>query len=390
MWTNIQMTIRMCRQAGVTLVETMISLTLGAIIAVGVMQLFAGNSATHNLLVGQSRLQESARFALESISRATQQAGYKGCYSSNESISRSFLVATPYEFDIEVGMQGFEGETSSWSPDLTLVMPTTINGVDTNVYTEGGTSKTGIDTSQLIHATDVITLRYLSQVDHRLLVDMPTSQEDPIVEMPATGLELQDGHLALFHDCEKATVFKITNISLHDPAANQATLSHDTSGTIVQNAITSLAEFNTFETDASVTAIESHTFFIAPGAGRNTNGDTPLSLWRKSGVAAPIELVEGVENMQILYGLDNDNDDVPNRYVTAALVADWDDVVTAKFSVTVNSVDDVGATSSPTWPCGAALNSATPPQTQACITGKTYDGLLRRTFSQTMQLRNQG
>lgn len=384
------MTIRMIRQAGLTLVETMISLALGSLVAVGAMQLFVANAATHNLLVGQSRMQESARFALNFVSRASQQAGYKGCYSSNESISRSFLVAMPYEFDIEVGIQGFEGETSSWSPDLTLVMPTTINGVDTNVYMEDGTSKTGIDTSQLIQTTDVITLRYLSQVDHRLVVDMPTSQEDPIVEMPAIGLALQDDHLALFHDCEKATVFKITNISLDDPAANQATLSHDTSGTIVQNAISALAEFNTFETDASVTAIESYTFFIAPGAGLNNNGDRPLSLWRKSGVTAPIELVEGVENMQILYGLDNDNDDAPNRYVTAALVADWNDVVTARFSITVNSVDDVGATSSPTWPCGATLNSATSPQIQACITGETYDGLLRRTFSQTMQLRNQG
>ena len=141
-----------------------------------------------------------------------------------------------------------------------------------------------------------------------------------------------------------------------------------------------LASVNTFDTDAAISAIETHTFFVAPGTGVNSEGNTPLSLWRKSGLTAPAELVEGVEDLQILYGVDTDGDNAPNQYVGANFVGNWNDIVTVRVTVVVNSVDNVGATSAPTHGCTV----------QDCITGSSIDGLLRRSFTQTIQLRNDG
>ena len=130
-------------------------------------------------------------------------------------------------------------------------------------------------------------------------------------------------------------------------------------------------------TDAAVSAIESHTYFVAPGSGLNNAGSTPRSLWRKSGLQPPVELVEGVEDLQILYGVDTDNDQAPNQYLPANLVIDWRQLTTLIVTVVVNSIDDTG---------GTTMSSAGCPVPAGCA----VDGLQRRTFTQTFQLRNHG
>ena len=102
------------------------------------------------------------------------------------------------------------------------------------------------------------------------------------------------------------------------------------------------------------------------------------------GPAAPEELVEGIEDLQIKYGVDTDNDDIPNRYLDADSVIDFDDVLTLRITVVANSVEDVGAKSGPTHGCTGSGGS------QDCQPGETYDGLLRRAFTQTINLRNRG
>ena len=74
-------------------------------------------------------------------------------------------------------------------------------------------------------------------------------------------------------------------------------------------------------------------------------------------------LVEGVEDLQILYGVDTAGEDlVPSTYVDASLVTDFNDVVSVRIVLTVNSIDDVGSSDA--------------------------DGILRRNFTQTIRLRN--
>jgi type IV pilus assembly protein PilW len=174
----------------------------------------------------------------------------------------------------------------------------------------------------------------------------------------------------------------VTDLTEDAPAAGLVTIGHDIADVDAQrNATLRLATFNTFTTtDGQVNAIQTSVFFIAPGAGENNLGNTPLSLWRKSGLEAPVELVEGVENLQVLFGVDSDADGAPNQYVVPNLVVDFNDVVTVRVTLTVNSIDDVGGRTAPTHGCDV----------QGCIGEEDYDGLLRRTMTQTFKLRNTG
>ena len=369
------------RQTGFSLVELMISLALSAVLTVGIIQLFSANSDSYNLLQGQSRMQESARFAMSFIGRAVRVAGYRGCFSDILALNMTMDSNNmPYEYDVRKAIQGFNAAGgANWSPSINI-LPTTTGGSDTNVYGQVASKVgNGIDTSQIVQGTDILTTRNMSTDEARLTQSMPTSTEDIVVATPANGFTFGVDHFAMIEDCEKATVFRVTDMQADTPTAGQTTIGHDISDTdAYRNTVTKLAIVNTFQDDAGVAGIESYTFFIAPGQGYNNAGDKPLSLWRKSGLDAPVELVEGVEDMQILYGVDTDEDNTPNNYETANQVVDWSKVKTVRVSLVVNSVDDVGGTTTPTHGCTI----------QDCIDGESYDGLIRRTFTQTFEIRN--
>ena len=84
------------------------------------------------------------------------------------------------------------------------------------------------------------------------------------------------------------------------------------------------------------------------------------------------------------YGIDTDKDDIPNMYVDAGVVVDFDDVITLRITIVANSVNDVETSSTPTHGCIADGGR------QYCHAGETTDGLLRRSFSQTLVLKNRG
>jgi type IV pilus assembly protein PilW len=365
-------------QKGLTLIEILIALGLSATITLGLTQLFLASSQTYKLLEGQALVQDAGIFSIEFISRAAQRAGYKGCFSKNGDLYQTFLADIPYEFNLNVGLEGYEGETSAWSPGIETTIPKTVAGVDSNVYVAGtdGAGR-GINTNKIVRGTDIVTFRYISTVFNRLAADMPTSTEE--IDVVPSSFEFGTDHMAYIHDCEKGTIFRVTGINA---AANiQHSSVVDPDG--YTNSFSKLAKFNTFDTDAYVNAIVTKTFFIAPGLAMNDEGEKPLSLWQKNGISAPVEIVEGVEDLQITYGIDTDSDDIPNRYVDADAVLDFDDVLMIRVQVTTNSVNDVGGTKTPSHGCVSSGGS------QECLDGLTYDGLLRRTFTQTIALRNQ-
>ena len=373
-------------QKGLSLVELMISLTVGSVITAGVVQLFSANSETYGVMTGQSRMQESARFSLDFIGRDIYKAGYFGCFSSNEQL---FWTAAsgddiPYEFDLRSGLEGYNASNvdRAWNPELDD-LPTTVGATNTNVFEDG----TGINTDNIVSGTDVITIRSLSQqdVETRLAEALVNATDDIEVVKPADGTELgfDVGDLAMIHDCEKATIFQVTGpVPGLSTESDPIVIEHDVDIAVPWgNSFARLAIKNSFDTDAYVSAIETNTYFIAPGEGENNSGQAPLSLWRKSGTTSPVELVEGIENLQILYGVSTDDDLTPNQYVSSINDVSLKDVVTIRVTVIANSIDDVGGSSAPTHGCII----------QNCYTGEdeaAIDGLIRRAFTQTFMLRN--
>jgi type IV pilus assembly protein PilW len=197
----------------------------------------------------------------------------------------------------------------------------------------------------------------------RLAANMPASSATIKTTAPPDLTNYGDGAVLLISDCEKAAIFQITNSQVTAGGTELNIVHNDgNAGVTPGNSQKELTpDGSSFQTDASVFAVQTQVFFIAPGSGTNNRGDTPLSLWRKFANNAPVELVEGVEDLQVLYGFDTDGDRVPNRYSGTIAGQDTSTIVTVRVSLTANSVD---------------------------VVTEEGDGLLRRTFSKTIALRN--
>lgn len=389
------------RSRGLSLVELMISLMLGAFVTAGVIQLFVANSATHTLLVGQSRMQESARFALEFLGRAIRTAGYKGCYSGVDRLySVPDAITSPagtninYEFNILTAIEGYDGVGGGWLPLIGGSVPNSSPTADADVHvlnTSGFGAGNGVDHQIVQLGTDIITLRSVSANGYLLNADMG-SLTAPVVLVdpdPAQALEFADDHLVVISDCAKSTVFRVTG----EPTRGGGTISVAHTRGDFDVPLNEVAEIHEreryFAEDAELAAIETNTFFIAPSEGFNNDGKPVLSLWRKTSLNVPVELVEGVEDLQVLYGVDQTGDGTPNHYVGAQDIG-GNAVVTIRAAVVVNSVDNVGATVLPTQGCTITKRDSDGnlEDIDVCLDGAAYDGLLRRSFSQTVKLRN--
>jgi len=358
----------MKRASGFSLIELLLALALGVVVTAGIVALFVGNNQTYTLLNGQSRMQENARFAVDFISRSARAAGYFGCDPEQGKIYKTLNGAWSqiFEFDITTPIQAFHGTAAGntvndWIPALT-----TLPRLGSVV---GYIAANGVDITKLQQLSDILVLRHV-QIPGARIAAVVQADTNPTVEVPAGGFEFAAGNFVAINNCEQATVFRLANVNV---AGATATLVRDTAPAIglglYQNAPlatlspTGIAygEANSAQ-GASVGRVMTDIYYVAQGTGTNNRNQTPWSLWRKTSEDAPVELIQGIENLRVRFGVDkfpNDNIASANRYVTFDQVGA--DVIRAlRLSVTANSVDVVSDTGSP----------------------------LTRTFSQTITFRN--
>jgi len=67
------------QQLGMTLIELLIAMLLGAVLITGVVQIFISSKQTNQLLEATARIQENGRFALSFISTDLVNAGFRQC-----------------------------------------------------------------------------------------------------------------------------------------------------------------------------------------------------------------------------------------------------------------------------------------------------------------------
>lgn len=107
------------------------------------------------------------------------------------------------------------------------------------------------------------------------------------------------------------------------------------------------------------------------------DGTNLMCLGNGSGTAGVI--AEGVENMQILYGEDTNNDAIANVYVDADNVTDWNAIVSVQVAVLVSTVQTVG---------NATIDNNTHALLNTPAIGPIGDHVIRRVFTRTILLRN--
>ncbi len=331
------------RQLGMTLIEIMIAMLIGAFLLGGVLQVFIGSKQTNRMQENLSRLQENGRFAIDLINHDIRMAGFQGCNSivnAQPNVVNNAVPIIPLSNTIITGNEA--APPGNWSAALqATVLP----------------------------GTDVITLLYASSCGGNLTVPM-VAATDPVQIAATNTCGIGVGDAVLIADCEKADIFLATAGTV-DPNITHAAFAAFTASRVP------------YSTTAELFTYSENSYFIRNGASGRP------ALWRFNNAQPavgnnPVELIEGIEDMQILYGEDIDPLDknrkctvcAPNYYVTANNVVDPSRVVSIRISLLVATPDDN---------LTAQVQSYT--YNGAIITPN--DGRIRRVFTSTISIRNQ-
>ncbi len=343
-------------QRGLTLVELMISLTIGLIVLGALTYIFVGSRGTYRVSENLARVQESGRFALDYIAQDLRMTGFAGCRSRSLNAADGTLAnvtqpAVPFNGAGD-GIAGFEDGTGWVNP--------------------GGVARA---------AGDVLTIRRAAGLMVRL-----TANSDPVartVTIEHNGAGIGNGDIVVLANCERALMFRVTN----NPATTgigsfPTTLEYQTGGAGVGGADGNAAvvpnDAFTPDSRAYVMRFVETSYYV----GLNPAGRR--ALYRVAGGVAE-ELVDGIEDVDILYGIDTsapEPDGIAEAYVRADAVADWSQVVSVRISWLAAGSDDNVATGVQTYAFRDDDGDG------VADTQSAADRRLRRVFTTTVALRN--
>ena len=368
-------------QSGLSIIELLIAMVLGLSLAAGVVQIYVGTSTTERDQDARLRIQENGRFALNFLGTEIRMAGYLGCQGSIQGSSvNNTLNGPPATLQPGTGIQGWEADGTA---------PGEINNSAANVATiasNGAEWSTGgagfnIPNVQAVPNSDILRL-WGGWGNSGTVSSINNTGPDPIVQAEAaTGIQAND--FLIISDCEQVDFVQACAVAPTGGAATTVNITLSTGcapGNIGAAFVTSVAP-------AEVIRLEGSMYYVGK---RDNDANNPPSLFRSvlddDGTAgAGEELIEGVESMQLLYGVNTDQDirATVDTYLTADNVTNWDEVIAVRVSLLLQSAED-GTVPSPQ------------PYT---FDGVTYDGAagngdlpaderVRRVFTTTISLRN--
>ena len=284
---------------GFSLVEIMIALTLSLLLLGAVFQIFVSAKASYRMNEGLARLQETGRFAADILAGAIRMAGYQGCMTLDQ-LTPNVIVADPPD-------------------DLNLYDPAHI--------LMGENDLAAGNTLGAVAGSDSLTIRSASAANAHLTGNMNADNANIQIDGNPAGFKQND--ILMITDCASADIFRASSVS---SGSGTITIAH------ANNVNTGNRLSKAYQGDAQVMAFIATTYFVKDTGRKNETGDPVYGLYVQRLGGTPVELVAGVEDMQVLYGVDINADGSVDDYVKARAVADFSNVISARIALLVSSV----------------------------------------------------
>ncbi len=375
----------MKKSSGLSLIELLVSMVLGLTLATGVVQIYAGSNTTERDREARQRIQENGRFASNFLSQEIRMAGYLGCLSSIEGATvNSILDGPPATFQPQFGIQGWEATGTNPGVVNNSVENVAVVASNTAEWTNGEAGHV-IPTFNAVPNSDI--LRIWNATGAPALVASITEGIAPAIQAESdAGIAAND--FLIISDCEQADFVQACVVTPDGGPATTSTISLSSGcnpGNVnpaTISSVTSVAD------PAEVVRLEGTIFYVGK---RNDLATNPPSLYRRQlsatgTIGAAEELIEGVESMQILYGVNLDQDvrNTVDAYIPANLVTEFSKVISVRIGLLMQSVED-GSVPAPqaytfdgvVYDGGGGGNGELPTDTK-----------VRRVFTNTISLRN--
>lgn len=296
---------------GFTIIEILVTLVISAILLGGTINVLINNFNLSRANDRYARLNENTLIAANFLTQDLNNAGYTGCPQKVNAVASTGtpgdllhltdFVATE---DQILAIDGYDNTNQLWSRYAT-------NQLQANI----------------VNGTDAITIRAVLENGSPLLSDM-ANRNSPL-NVNLLGFPVAIGDLIAVYNCRQLDITQVTNV---DEANN--TISHIG----VTKAFDADDSTKTIMGDAArVSRFTAVRFFI----GQDANGQA--GLWREvlpgNTAESRQELIKGVEDMQILYGVASSGL-TPDAYLPASQMTTenhWDNLVSIKFALLITS-----------------------------------------------------
>lgn len=296
------------RQAGLSLVELMIALTLGLLLTLGLTQLLLGSRDSFRLAESTARIQESGRMAHEILGQAVRNADYWGCVKHASVQS----VIDDDDDDYDPDLHGFELAVSG--------------SVDVAVADAADTAVTG---------SHVLTLKG----SQSLGISLDGAMNNASAVLDVTSIDgLAVGDILLLTDCSDGVVFQATMLPpgekiQHNTGENSP---GNKSITCPAGSPNSSNCFPKAYTSGDIMRPYIHRYEVRPNG---VGGRPALFLVNEAGIA--IELIDGVVDMRIQLGVASPGGTAVNNWVDAgAGGVNMDNVIALRVSLLVEGPED--------------------------------------------------
>jgi type IV pilus assembly protein PilW len=306
--------------AGFSLVEIMVSLVISLFILGGAVTILMQNQQNYRQNDDFGRLQENARLALELLVSDLRMVDFWGCTTFDRNRTNLVLGVVPESgtlLDTTVSLDGFEEGTLQWD-------------AQNNNEIVG----------DILPGTDAVTVRKLRNSGVPIAASMLTASD--LITLREDTSPVGEGQMAAIYDCAKVNIFRVT-------AATPTTLAHDSSMNTDDRFTRTYqqTEAHAANPEADPNGMKAQTFVAPFDVVRyyisDPDGENKPALWRQfhdgnNVVSHPV--VEGVENMQILYGENTTQSGEPANFVNANQVNDWERVVAVRITLLVRSPEE--------------------------------------------------
>ncbi|MCP4598361.1 PilW family protein [Neptuniibacter sp.] len=286
----------MSKQAGVSLVEIMVALTISMFIMLGIFQVFVGTNRSNNLGNGLARVQETGRFAIDFMVRDLRLVGYQGCID-NEAIDVTIL--SDDADDLTTNLDTTELQAFRIAAD---------NSIDGTAPAELDDDDLDLDEMQVL--SDVIYVQHASAQSFALSGAATTSGSTATVPLTESPTGVGAGDVMIITNCEAADMFTVetaagTNITLTTTGGENSAL---------PSALYDAGDLDENRAPAEVMSFDAVAYYVKDTGRNNSTDDDVFGLYQMNlltGVEQ--EILEGVERIVVDYGQKLSTDNI--RYV---------------------------------------------------------------------------
>jgi type IV pilus assembly protein PilW len=307
---------------GLSITEIMVALVISSILMAGVYIIFDSSKKTYTLQGEMAELNDNARFIMDEFKQLISEAGYGGCQGT---IGGNPFLQTTYQ-----------PNPNNWN-DQTI---TTLNGVNKSDFP----------------ASDILTIRYYPQLKRINASTTGLDSGSSDITLTNNSVVPNNGDTITVSDCagNAPDTYTVSNVPISNNPWTSVPIT--ISPNLLRNYLTPvdifLGDINNpsritykviYDNNARFTLLK------CEGIDADNDGDVCDDLSNDQQQAS--RFIEGVQNMQIRYGIDDDGDNnleaidtdtIPSRYAAATALAPNSRIISLRITLLMRTLNKRG------------------------------------------------